>query len=219
MIENYTWYRTGRVTVLNGATTVTGINTEWVKDGIKAGDIFILMGVMCEVANVATNTELELIEPYAGESITGTAYKIIRLAPPVLSAEISLSLRELIDKWPQYEALIADYNSLNDSYLTIQDNYSKLLNIYQELVDKVNTLTAKSERFEKTTKFIKKTGIFIDEDSNLAQAEGHGGEDYSGDDGGDSTDPTTPTDDPTDDNGDIADDDDVFNAIDQILNP
>lgn len=113
MLENYTWYRTGLVTVLNGATKVTGIDTGWVKDGIKAGDIFILLGVMCEVDRVVTNTELELKDPYTGESITGTAYKIVRLARPVLSAEIALSLRELINNWPQYESLSEKYQALN----------------------------------------------------------------------------------------------------------
>lgn len=141
MLENYTWYRTGLVTVLNGATKVTGIDTGWVKDGIKAGDIFILLGVMCEVDRVVTNTELELKDPYTGESITGTAYKIVRLARPVLSAEIALSLRELIDNWPQYESLVEAYTSLSEGYTELQNDYQQLSEKYQALNTKCDALT------------------------------------------------------------------------------
>ena len=55
MTFNPEWYRTGRVSILNGATEVTGVSTEWLKDGIKKGDVFILMGNICEISDVTGN--------------------------------------------------------------------------------------------------------------------------------------------------------------------
>ncbi|MBR0075026.1 MAG: hypothetical protein IJP96_04685 [Synergistaceae bacterium] len=217
MLENYTWYRVGFVTVLNGATKVTGIDTGWVKDGIKAGDIFILLGIMCEVDRVVTNTELELKDPYTGESITGTAYKIVRLARPVLSAEIALSLRELIDNWPQYESLVENYDLLSNSYIDLQDKYAQLLDSYQEVSTKYDVLATNCTELEgKYTKlknkvsFLDYSGFYNDEDGDIAQGEPRQpDDDESGDDSGG----TTPSGD------DVAEDEDVYDAIDKILNP
>ena len=107
MTFNPEWYRTGRVSILNGATEVTGVSTEWLKDGIKKGDVFILMGNICEISDVTGNTKLELKEAYSGESVENSTYKIIPLRKSTLTTELAEKIQALIDEWPLY-AEIAD---------------------------------------------------------------------------------------------------------------
>ena len=107
MTFNPEWYRAGRVSILNGSNEVTGVSTEWLKDGIKKGDVFILMGNICEIADVTGNTKLELKEAYSGESVENSTYKIIPLRKSTLTTELAEKIQALIDEWPLY-AEIAD---------------------------------------------------------------------------------------------------------------
>ena len=161
MTFNPEWYRTGRVSILNGATEVTGVSTEWLKEGIKKGDVFILMGNICEISDVTGNTKLELKEAYSGESVENSTYKIIPRRKSTLTTELAEKIQALIDEWP----------------------------LYAEIAD--SALIAK------------KLGIYIDEDGDAAQDYAHGGEDLR----------------PSADDDDTATDEEVNEAISNILNP
>jgi len=69
---------TGTVTFTNGSATVTGSGTAFLSEThiddylVRTGDADTLAGV---VANVVSDTELTLVEPYAGTSGTGASIK------------------------------------------------------------------------------------------------------------------------------------------------
>ena len=200
MLESYEWYRTGRVSVLNGSRVVLGTSTAWVKDRVKRGDMLILMGHLCEIAEVTKNTEILLTEPYPGDSVELSTYKIVLLAKPTLTAEIALSLRELIDNWPQYEELLSNYEGLVESYGDLTSHYSKLNSKY-------NRLTRRLEIYDAM-------GFYFDEDGDIAQ---------TGDtvipDPVEPIDPEDPieSDDPADyDESEIATDEDIYALIRKV---
>ena len=155
MLESYEWYRTGRVSVLNGSKIVLGTSTAWVKDRVKRGDMLILMGHLCEIAEVTKNTEIILAEPYPGDSVELSTYKIVLLAKPTLTAEIALSLRELIENWPKYEELLIDYEGLVESYEDLTSSYS--------------TLSSKYSKLERRLEVYDAMGFYFDDDGDIAQ--------------------------------------------------
>ena len=102
--EKNEWYGTGRVTVRKGSEKITGINTMWLRDGIKEGDVFVLGGQICEIADVTGNTDITLRKSYQGESFENVDYEIIPRAKAVLQAEIALALEEIVLNWNEREA-------------------------------------------------------------------------------------------------------------------
>lgn len=67
------WYKTGSVSVLNGQTSVTGINTKFVSntrvgDGFRGPD-----GEWYEIVNMASETALGIYPAYKGTSVTDNA--------------------------------------------------------------------------------------------------------------------------------------------------
>ena len=103
-MEGYEWYKKGTIAVRHSECEVVGTNTEWLKDGIKRGDIFILDNLICEIEEVAGNMSLTLSKPFTGESGGGREYAIITRAGEVLQAEIALSLSQTIAYWNEREA-------------------------------------------------------------------------------------------------------------------
>ena len=194
-ITNYAWYRTGRVTVLNGSTTVTGINTLWIKDGIKQGDIFILNGLICEIFDVISNTSLVLVDAYSGESTEQSSYKIIQRSKQVLQAEIAAKLEDVI---LDYNDLIRRYGSVVE-YIEIL----KKLNLYIDEdgdmaqdetlagndfseIGKAEAEEREHQEIQETIrkvngmeKLVKATGIYVDEDGDTAQDTTQAGVSYT----------------------------------------
>lgn len=81
-------YRTGTVTVAAGGTSVTGIGTNFLAFGIRAGDILSLKGLTVSIASVESGTALTLADPWPGTAQTSQPYEIRYLGDPsrVLSA-------------------------------------------------------------------------------------------------------------------------------------
>ena len=75
--ENYEWYKTGKVTVRHGDKEIIGTDTDWLKGGIKKGDVFVLDNVPYEIDEVIGSTSLSLVKEFAGESAGGKDYAII----------------------------------------------------------------------------------------------------------------------------------------------
>jgi len=71
------WYRAGTVTVLTGSTAVSGLGTTW-NSKAKAGEALLGPdGNLYEIANISSDTSLELVNAYEGAAIVGAPYVII----------------------------------------------------------------------------------------------------------------------------------------------
>ena len=102
------WYRTGKISILNGGTAVDGTGTSWLEADIKAGDVLITKDARpYEVASVASSTRLTLASPYEGDTIAGEGYSIIRRVPAVMQAEIANRLVSLIEIWERRDVSIS----------------------------------------------------------------------------------------------------------------
>jgi len=72
-------YQTGRITTEQGTNKVSGESTVWLAN-VNVGDVFKVSGVNATyvVGLVATDTALSLTSNYAGISVSGEAYQIVR---------------------------------------------------------------------------------------------------------------------------------------------
>ncbi|WP_457587275.1 hypothetical protein [Ensifer canadensis] len=74
-------YITGTVTVTNGSTVVTGLDTAWVTTGLVAGGLFGLDsgdGNPIPIAAVDSDTKITLAKPWRGANAAGAGYWISR---------------------------------------------------------------------------------------------------------------------------------------------
>ena len=101
--ENYAWYKNGLVSVRNGSSEVTGINTDWLKAGIKQGDVFLIDNIPYEIHEVTGNEVLSLVRQYSGTNQTEKTYAVIPRARAVLLSELALSLRQTLYNWNERE--------------------------------------------------------------------------------------------------------------------
>ena len=111
--ENYEWYKTGKVAVTLGSKEVIGIDTDWLKGGIKQGDVFIIDNVPYEIEEVLGSSSLSLVKEYTGESAGSKAYAIITRAKAVLLAELALALKQTVKNWNERET---SYQEQKTSY-------------------------------------------------------------------------------------------------------
>ena len=96
------WYRTGTVSVANGATAVTGSGTGWLSQ-VKAEDAitFDAGATWYEVASVASNTSLSLATAFAGTTVSGGAYAVARNGRRwSLTSDVAASLADILAKYP-----------------------------------------------------------------------------------------------------------------------
>ncbi|MDY0206210.1 MAG: hypothetical protein RBR82_06245 [Pseudomonas sp.] len=70
------WYREGTISVTNGSTVVTGVNTYWAAS-IVAGDSLLAADKQYEITSVDSDTQLTLTTAYTGDTATGLSYAII----------------------------------------------------------------------------------------------------------------------------------------------
>ncbi|MDH0749539.1 tail fiber domain-containing protein [Pseudomonas sp. GD03842] len=71
------WLRGGTVSVTNGSTAVTGVNTGFDANA-RVGDAFIGPdGVNYEIANVASPTVISILPAYKGPTVSGAAYAVM----------------------------------------------------------------------------------------------------------------------------------------------
>ena len=107
-MAGYQWYKQGTVIVRNGDHNVVGAGTEWLKDDIKQGDIFLAGGDIYEIAEVLGNTSLTLTKPYSGISNAASEYAIITRYGEVMQAEIALKIQQIIAKWNEQDSVISE---------------------------------------------------------------------------------------------------------------
>ena len=71
-----TTYRVGTVTVSAGGTVVTGVGTNWLAGGIRAGDVFAAGGLSVSIASVDSATQITLADEWTGGALSGSAYEV-----------------------------------------------------------------------------------------------------------------------------------------------
>ena len=103
--ENYEWYKTGNVAVRHGSREIVGTDTDWLKAGIKSGDILVLDNQIHEISEVTASTNLILVNEYKGENAGGKDYAIIPRAGSVLQSEIAQNLKAVLVNWNEREAV------------------------------------------------------------------------------------------------------------------
>lgn len=70
------WYHEGAISLVNGSKVVTGAGTAWLDNVAESNGLKTPIGIE-EIESVTSNTQLELVMPYAGPSINNVAYSII----------------------------------------------------------------------------------------------------------------------------------------------
>lgn len=69
-------YEAGTVSITNGTTTLTGVNTFWVLAKIQKGDTFKVKNLDAIIEEVVSNTEITLKEAWTGGDLAASAYAI-----------------------------------------------------------------------------------------------------------------------------------------------
>ena len=96
------WYRQGLVSVTNGSTKVSGNGTKFLTAGINAGASLRLDArgdYALEIDRVVSDTEIQLVKPYVGQSATNQAYSIDRNHQSTLPADLSARLARAMGNW------------------------------------------------------------------------------------------------------------------------
>ena len=98
------WYRQGTVGVTSGSTKVTGSNTKWLTAGINPGASFRLDGwpYTYEVAEVVSDTEIQLARPYYGSNLSNQSYSIDRNFQSTLPADLAARNATVMGKYEAY---------------------------------------------------------------------------------------------------------------------
>lgn len=80
-----TWYRTGLVSLTNGSDLVAGAGTEFIAN-VLPGAIFFAPEGLYEVERAVSDTQLKLVEPYAGPTVAGVEFAIAPTQGAVVQA-------------------------------------------------------------------------------------------------------------------------------------
>ncbi|MEN7431728.1 pyocin knob domain-containing S74 family peptidase [Chromobacterium sp. TRC.1.1.SA] len=98
MATDVAWYRVGKISVQQGALTVSGQGTNWAGQ-TNPGDILIGPdGKLYEIASVA-DAALQLRMPYAGGNAAGHAYAIVRNFTGSPLGEVAAELAKMQRRW------------------------------------------------------------------------------------------------------------------------
>ncbi|CAN5439899.1 hypothetical protein BH10PSE18_BH10PSE18_19160 [soil metagenome] len=80
-----TWYRTGTVSLTNGADLVDGYGTAFI-DNVFVGGIFFSPSGLHEITRVISDTQLQLVVPYAGPTVVGAEFAVAPTQGAVVAA-------------------------------------------------------------------------------------------------------------------------------------
>ncbi|MGR0185424.1 tail fiber protein [Azospirillum aestuarii] len=100
------WYKVGRVAVINGSAAVVGFGTNWANK-FKPGDIFALAGgafVPYEIVSVADDTHLTLATPFAGPGGDYQPYVVIQNFTTSTNADLAVRVGNLLQIYEAAQA-------------------------------------------------------------------------------------------------------------------
>ncbi|MDR5879012.1 hypothetical protein [Caballeronia sp. LZ032] len=122
------WYATGTVAVTNGSNVVIGTGTQFITN-IKSGDIFIALdnGLLYEVDQIVSATQLTLKREYAGVTNASAVYEIVPTTSNLKTlAQQVTDLIAIYQEIPQSatdaQAAAAAAQGYRDTAKTYQDN-------------------------------------------------------------------------------------------------
>ena len=94
------WYRTGKVNVVNGSDTVSGVAAYWATaaDKPEAGDIFTDNEKMYEILTINSDSELLLDRPYEGDTGNNVSYAIIKVISQNGMTRVAGQVSEVLSK-------------------------------------------------------------------------------------------------------------------------
>ena len=103
-VASNAWYREGTVSANSGSTKIFGSNTKWSTAGINQGAIFQIDGwpYSYEVAEVVSDTEIQLARPYYGSNVSGKSYSINRNFQSTMNATLAANVASVMGKYEKY---------------------------------------------------------------------------------------------------------------------
>ena len=119
------WYKNGQVTVQSGSRTVLGVGTAWLTQVLPGEGLDVLDGRLQEIAEVISNTELLLVEAYAGAAAVGVAYQIVPSAS--MTKELTRRVNALI---ATHEQMTAD---VGQAYTSTLENAAKVAAVTEQV--------------------------------------------------------------------------------------
>ncbi len=126
-VSSTAWYRPGTVTVTNGSTTVSGNGTKFLTAGINAGAALRLDArgdYALEIDRVVSDTEIQLVKPYVGQTASNQAYSIDRNHQSTLPADLSARLSKAIGNWEaRYDTDMATITGKSAYEIAVEEGY------------------------------------------------------------------------------------------------
>lgn len=119
------WYKDGQVTVQSGSRAVAGVGTAWLKQVMAGEGLDVLDGRLHEIAEVISNTELLLVDAYAGASAAGVAYQIIPSAS--MTKELTRRVNLLV---ATHEEMTA---GVQQAYASTMENAAKVAAVTEQV--------------------------------------------------------------------------------------
>ena len=126
-ISDTSWYRLGKVSAVKGSTRVTGIGTGWLLAGINPGATLRFCGDAngYEIAEVVSDTEIELAAAYDGETISAVTYSIDRNFQSTVPAELASKMTRLLKIYEQlYNGTMTTIQGLSAYQLAVAGGYT-----------------------------------------------------------------------------------------------
>ena len=140
------WYRQGTVSVTNGSTKVSGNGTKFLTAGINPGAAFRIDArgdYACEVASVVSDTEIQLVTPYYGQSASGQTYSIDRNHQSTLPADLSARLSKAMGNWEaRYDLDMQTITGKSAYEVAVENGYSGTQAQWLESLKATSELTA-----------------------------------------------------------------------------
>ena len=135
-VSSTAWYRQGLVSLTNGSTKVSGNGTKFLTAGINAGAALRIDArgdYALEVDRVVSDTEIQLVKPYVGQSVSNQAYSIDRNHQATLPADLSARLSKAMGNWEaRYDLDMQTINGKSAYELAVENGYTGTLSQWLE---------------------------------------------------------------------------------------
>ena len=130
-VSSTAWYRQGLVSLTNGSTKVSGNGTKFLTAGINAGAALRIDArgdYALEIDRVVSDTEIQLVKPYIGQSVSNQAYSIDRNHQSTLLADLSARLSKAMGNWEaRYDLDMQTITGKSAYELAVENEYTGTL--------------------------------------------------------------------------------------------
>ena len=140
------WYRQGLVSVTNGSTRVFGNGTKFLTAGINQGAALRLDArgdYALEIDRVVSDTEIQLVKPYVGQSASNQAYSIDRNHQSTLPADLAARLAKAMGNWEaRYDLDMQTITGKSAYEIAVENGYTGTAAQWSESLKATGELTA-----------------------------------------------------------------------------